>query len=267
MSQTINDLVRALEEILEVETQSSIKKNISPLALIIIASSIIVSALVANSILQLLILGGLNILLGISFKIRLKRYLLKPAIFALFVLLISVPAVFFTEGTPLFTINMWVFTASASLEGTYRVAQFVLRAWVCIGALTILTSIFGIDGILNVLSQAKAPNILLQTFSLSYRYLFVSIREAQKMLLAREARRYRNKRLINAQDLRDLGRILAALFIRTYERSERVYLAMKARGFTIERTRPFKKHSLKLIDLPFILAVLVVIFLALTNVA
>lgn len=266
MSQTIKDLVRGLEEILEVETQGSVKKNISPLALIIIASLIIASALVASSLLQLLILGGLNILLGAFLKIRLKRYLIKPAIFALFVFLISVPAVFLTEGAPLFTINMWIFTASASLEGIYKVAQFVLRAWVCIGSLNVLTSIFGIDGILNMLSQARAPNVVLQTVSLTYRYLFVSIHEAQRMLLAREARRYRNKRLINTQDLRDLGRILAALFIRTYERSERVYLAMKARGFTIERTRTFKKHSLRLIDLPFILAVLVIIFFALTNV-
>ncbi|MCX8182414.1 MAG: energy-coupling factor transporter transmembrane protein EcfT [Candidatus Methanomethyliaceae archaeon] len=267
MSSTIKDLVQGLEEILEVETPGSLKKDISPLALIVIASLIIASALIATSFIQLLVMGGLNLLLGISLRIRPKRYLIKPAIFALLMLLISLPAAFLTEGAPLFAINLGPFTIAPSSEGTYRVLQFVLRVWVCIGALILPTSILGIDGILNILYQTRAPKIVLQTISLTYRYLFVSIHEAQKMLLAREARRYKNKKFINSQDLRDLGKILAALFIRTYERSERVYLAMKARGFTIERSRSFNKSPLKLSDLPFVFAVLIVIFLALTNVA
>jgi energy-coupling factor transporter transmembrane protein EcfT len=60
------------------------------------------------------------------------------------------------------------------------------------------------------------------------------VHEAQSVLMAKEARTYIHKHTINYQALKDLGSILAALFIRTYERSERVYMAMKSRGFEIE---------------------------------
>ncbi|MBC7113583.1 MAG: cobalt ECF transporter T component CbiQ [Candidatus Methanomethyliales bacterium] len=267
MSSAIKDLVRGLEEILEADGAIAPRRSLSPMALVIIASLIVLSALFANSLLPLLALGILNTLLAASLGIRLKRYFIKPLIFSLFVLVISLPAAFLTGGTPLFTISMGSFTVSPSFEGAYRVAQFVLRVWVCVATLTTLTSILGIDGILSVLAQIRAPRILVEMISLTYRYLFISLHETQKMLLARDARRFRNKKYINAQDLRDLGKVLAALFIRTYERSERVYLAMKARGFTLGRTRTLKKYSINSNDLPVILAVLAAIFFALVTFA
>lgn len=264
---SIKDLIRGLEEILEVEAQSNLKKDISPLALIIVTSLIIISALISNSLTQLLALGGINVLIGATLRIRLKKYLIKSAVFALIVFILSIPSVFFVNGTPLFTLNVRIFVISISSEGLCRVALFVLRALVCVGALTLSASVLGIDGILNILAKVRAPKIILQMVSLTYRYIFVSIDEAQKMLLAREARRYRIKKFINLQDLRDLGKVLAALFMRTYERSERVYLAMKARGFTMERAGPLKIHSPKSNDLLLILAVSCGILLVMTSVA
>ncbi len=267
MPSAIKDLVRGLEEILEADAAGGSRRSLSPLALVIVASLIVLSALFANSLLQLVALGMLSTLLAASLGIRLKRYFTKPIVLSLFVFLISFPAAFLTGGAPLFTISMGSLTASASFEGAYRVALFVMRVWVCVATLTTLTSILGIDGILNVLAQMRAPGILIEVISLTYRYLFISIHETQKMLLARDARRFQNKKYINAQDLRDLGKVLAALFIRTYERSERVYLAMKARGFALGRARPLKKHSINSNDLPVILAVLAVIFFALVTLA
>ena len=99
---------------------------------------------------------------------------------------------------------------------------------------------------LQLLSAIKVPNIIVQLFSLTYRYFFVSIHEVQSVLIAKEARTYVHKRTINMQALKDLGSVVATLFIRTYERSERVYLAMKARGLEIERN---KKTSVPLFRL------------------
>jgi len=267
MPSAIKDLVRGLEEILEADGAGASRRNLSPLALVIVASLVVLSALLANSFLQLVALGMLSTLLAASLGIRLKRYFIKPIVLSLFVFLISLPAAFLTGGTPLFAISVGPLKALASFEGAYRVAQFVMRVWVCVATLTMLTSILGIDGILNVLAQVRAPRILIEVISLTYRYLFISMHETQKMLLARDARRFRNKKHINAQDLRDLGRVLAALFIRTYERSERVYLAMKARGFTLGRTQPLKKYSINSKDLPVILAVLAVILFAFVTLA
>lgn len=199
-------------------------------------------------------------------RINLKKYLVKPTIFALLVFFLSLPAAFMTEGEPIFTVTFGSFGTSLTVEGVYRIMQFTLRAWVCIASLTILTAKLGIDGLLSILSQIKVPRIMLQTISLVYRYLFISIHESQRIFLAREARRYRRKKSLNMQDLRDIGKIMAVLFIRTYERSERVYLAMKARGFSIEGSRAAKVEGLKAYDLPLILAVTIVIYLVFTTI-
>ncbi|MGQ9759002.1 MAG: energy-coupling factor transporter transmembrane component T family protein [Candidatus Methanomethylicaceae archaeon] len=266
MPSVIKELSKGLEEILQIDRISSRQSNLSPISLVVISSLVTVSALLTTSLLSLLALGTLTITIALFTRVSLKKYLLKPTILASLVLLTSIPAAFMTEGAPIFTVMLGSIGVSLTVEGMYRIIQFTLRAWVCIASLTLLTTKLGIDGLLALLSQIRVPKIALQTISLVYRYLFISIHDSQRILLAREARRYRSKNSMNMEDLRDLGKILAALFIRTYERSERVYLAMKARGFSIERTRMTKIQSLKTYDLPLILTVILAIYLVFTKI-
>jgi cobalt/nickel transport system permease protein len=92
----------------------------------------------------------------------------------------------------------------------------------------------------------------------------VSIHEVQSVLIAKEARTYLHKRTINMQSLKDIGSVVATLFIRTYERSERVYLAMKARGFQIDGKSKPAIPSLRLVDTIFASVIIVpVVLLAL----
>jgi cobalt/nickel transport system permease protein len=103
----------------------------------------------------------------------------------------------------------------------------------------------------------KVPTLIIQLFSLTYRYFFVSIEEAQSVLLAKEARTYVHKRSMNLQSLKDLGGIIASLFIRTYERSERVYLAMKARGFQIDIDGKHAMPKLRFRDVAFASSIII----------
>jgi cobalt/nickel transport system permease protein len=109
----------------------------------------------------------------------------------------------------------------------------------------------GFDKLLQMLAALKVPAIMIQLFSLTYRYFFVSIHETQSVLIGKESRTYIHKKTFNLQSLKDLGHILSALFIRTYERSERVYLAMKARGFDISNETKVKRPAFHMIDLAF----------------
>ena len=61
-----------------------------------------------------------------------------------------------------------------------------------------------------------------------YRYLFMIVDEVQRMRAALAARGYAPR---HALQIAALGRVATALFLRTYERGERVHLAMLARGF------------------------------------
>jgi energy-coupling factor transporter transmembrane protein EcfT len=76
-------------------------------------------------------------------------------------------------------------------------------------------------------------------------------------LIAKEARTYINKRTLNLQSLKDLATILSSLFIRTYERSERVYLAMKARGFEISKNNKYAIPALHTKDVVFAASIIV----------
>jgi cobalt/nickel transport system permease protein len=78
-----------------------------------------------------------------------------------------------------------------------------------------------------------APAVLAATMSFMYRYLFVLVNEAMRLQTAREARSAGPGRSLLWR-ARVLGGMIGSLFIRSYERSERIYAAMLARGFTGE---------------------------------
>jgi cobalt/nickel transport system permease protein len=61
-----------------------------------------------------------------------------------------------------------------------------------------------------------------------YRYLFTIVDEVQRMRAALAARGYAPRHALQAAAI---GRVATALFLRTYERAERVHLAMLARGW------------------------------------
>lgn len=82
--------------------------------------------------------------------------------------------------------------------------------------------------ILDGLTRLRLPRQLVQIMSFMIRYLDVVADELRRMRIARESRGFR------ATSIRQWG-VLAgtasALFIRSYERGERVHLAMLARGY------------------------------------
>ena len=72
------------------------------------------------------------------------------------------------------------------------------------------------------------PRIFTLIAAFMYRYLFVLVGEVGRMRSALAARGYRPRSALGAGAA---GRVATALFLRTYERAERVHLAMLARGY------------------------------------
>jgi cobalt/nickel transport system permease protein len=82
--------------------------------------------------------------------------------------------------------------------------------------------------VLHGLERMRAPRLLTLIAGFMYRYLFVIAGEARRMRVALAARGYRPRHALQAAAL---GRVATALFLRTFERGERVYVAMLARGY------------------------------------
>ena len=79
------------------------------------------------------------------------------------------------------------------------------------------------------LERLRVPQQLVQIMAFMVRYLDVVAGEMQRMRIAREARGFSAR---NPRRWPVLARSAGALFIRSYERGERVHLAMLSRGYT-----------------------------------
>jgi cobalt/nickel transport system permease protein len=252
--QSLRDLVEAAESIVYIEDLSNkrgLMQTINPLAKLVAIVAMVVSSLFIFSLSYLIIICAVPLILAVASRVPLRHFFSRTVFIPVFAAIISIPVLFLTYGTPIFTANIGIANLTVTSEGLTRFLVFTVRVWFCVASLTLLILSTGFDKILKLLNAIKVPSVVVQLFSLTYRYFFVSIHEAQSVLIAKEARTYVNKRAMNLQALKDLGSILAALFIRTYERSERVYWAMKSRGFEIGNDNKLTIPKFRLRDVFF----------------
>jgi len=83
--------------------------------------------------------------------------------------------------------------------------------------------------VLRALELLRVPRLFTLIAAFMYRYLFVIVGELQRMRIALVARAYRPRHVLQAGAM---GRVATAMFLRSYRRGERVYLAMLARGYS-----------------------------------
>ena len=79
------------------------------------------------------------------------------------------------------------------------------------------------------LERLRMPQVMVQIMQFMFRYLDVVTAEMHRMRIARESRAFEGRTL---RHVGVVARSAGALFIRSYERGERVHLAMLSRGYT-----------------------------------
>jgi cobalt/nickel transport system permease protein len=82
---------------------------------------------------------------------------------------------------------------------------------------------------MKALARLKVPERLVTMILFAYRFLFVFAEERQSVQQALKARGFRAKS--DGRTLRTLGNLVGLLVVRSFERTERIYQAMLARGF------------------------------------
>ena len=156
-------------------------------------------------------------------------YVLKRSLVIFpFVLMVAIFIPFFQEGEVAGSYNIWLWQVSVTHSGLLILANIVVKAWLCILSLILLSSTTKIADLLKALSQLGAPQVLALILSFMYRYIFVLADEVMRMRQARDSRNFGGSRL---HQLKTIGNMIGTLFIRSYERGERVYAAMLSRGF------------------------------------
>ena len=164
---------------------------------------------------------------NIPITVFLKRLL----IIAPFVL-IAISAVPFLgvaeEGIPY---SLGLFDITVSERGLQVVFNVAVKSSLSVLFLTLLISSTPFKDLIRGLKELRIPFLITDSLLFMYQYIFILIDEGERITRARDARCYGGRWIWHAHII---GYIIGALFIRSFERGERVYLAMKARGYDSE---------------------------------
>jgi cobalt/nickel transport system permease protein len=125
--------------------------------------------------------------------------------------------------------RMEVLGLSLSQSGLAAGGGLLAKATLSVLAATILAATTEPRELLRGLERLRLPQVLVQILMFMIRYADVVGGELHRMRVARESRGFRGGRL---SALRVLGPATGSLFVRCFERGERVHLAMLSRGYT-----------------------------------
>jgi cobalt/nickel transport system permease protein len=151
-------------------------------------------------------------------------YLLKRTV-------VEIPFVFFAVLLPFVATGPQteVLGVSVSQHGLEAGIALLIKGTLGVLASLTLAATTEPQELLLGLERLRLPQQLVQIMSFMVRYLDVVTGEMQRMKVARESRGFSAR---NPKHWPVLARSAGALFIRSYERGERVHLAMLSRGYT-----------------------------------
>ena len=118
--------------------------------------------------------------------------------------------------------------AGGSYGGLWVVWNVIVKSWLSVLAMILLGSTTDFQLLLKGLEKLHIPKIFLMTLAFMYRYIFIIVDEAMRMERAHRSRYFGGQIL---RQIHIIGNIIGLLFIRAYERGERIYQSMCARGF------------------------------------
>ena len=145
-------------------------------------------------------------------------------------MVIEVPFVIFAVLMPFFSAGPYVSVLGMQLSEAGLSAGIGLLFKGTIGVLSSITlaSTTPMREVLSGLSRLKVPNMLVEIAAFMVRYVDVVVDEMRRMRIARQSRGYFETGI---RSWPVIAKAAGALFIRAYERGERVHLAMLSRGY------------------------------------
>ncbi len=147
----------------------------------------------------------------------------------------------------------WEYTVTG---GWLTAADIAIKFACGVLALTALMCTTRFALLLEAMRRLGLPQVVVMQLGFLYRYLFVLIDEAQRV---RRARDFRGAALAPVgRRLAAAGGVIGTLFVRTLDRSQRVQLAMAARGY---RGEPHSLSRLRFTGTDVVSLLLVVLYL------
>ncbi|WP_129600430.1 cobalt ECF transporter T component CbiQ [Anaerophilus nitritogenes] len=166
---------------------------------------------------------GITLITWIVFKVPFKVFLKRIKIPFIFVGMMNIIYLFFTNGDLLIQSTYFNIT----YQGLEHSLLFTSR-FLCIFSMSILffhtTSYVDVIKIMRMMGM---PSILTDLFLFTYRYIFELGRQMETMHRAMYMRGMKR----SFKDIKTMSSLLGSTFVRSYEQAQRVYDAMHIRGY------------------------------------
>jgi cobalt/nickel transport system permease protein len=169
--------------------------------------------------------------LGYGFLLAVAAYIAQiPAMTLLRRLVVEIPFVFFVVLLPFLATGpvVHVLGVPLAIAGLQSGASIVLKASFGLLATGVLAATTPLPEVITGLERLRVPKIFTAVASFMIRYVEVLNSELNRLRTARACRGGDPRWLWQA---RDTAMSVGALFVRAFERGERVYLAMASRGY------------------------------------
>jgi len=137
--------------------------------------------------------------------------------------------------------------------GLLSLFTILFKCYLCVMAVLILVSVTPLSELTFEMRRLKIPFIFIVIFEMIYRYIGVLLNELFLMNTA-YCLRNTNKKGI---EMRDMGSFTGQLLIRSFDRADRIYNAMKCRGYVnTQQNISHNSKRLKYNDIIYFLIVL-----------
>ena len=150
--------------------------------------------------------------------------------------LVAVPLLFTRPGEALVTVELGPIVLTVTDAGLRDTLSIMAKSWLSVQAALLLAYTTPFADLVDALRALRIPAVIVAIISFMYRYLAVLTAEAGRMSRARQSRSAQAPGGRSGGSFtwraRVTGAMVGSLFIRSYERSERIYAAMLARGFS-----------------------------------
>ena len=136
-------------------------------------------------------------------------------------------------------------------RGVVSFVTILFRTYLCVMGVLILVSVTPLSKLTREMRRLKIPSIFIIMFEMTYRYIGVLLKEAHSMYTAYTLRSCGRRGI----EMRDMGSFAGQLLLRSFDRADRVYSAMKCRGYAVQSVSP-GSDRLKIKDIVFFMVIL-----------
>jgi len=229
----VKGLLKSIRELVDIEGYARLDSpvhRLDPRVKLVATLFLVFTAVIVRSVISMLLLLVVILLIALLSRLPIRTFLGRATfVIPFFAGIIALPVLFITPGVPLLSLDLGTANFVITEEGFSAAAHFVFRVWLCVASVIVLLLTTEFPMLVRGLEKLRVPKVFTMMLSITFRYIFLSIDELLRMLRAKEARTF--GRLGVRGSVKLAAGVISTSLARSFERGERVYQAMVARGF------------------------------------